>query len=208
LYAAIFYALAIVILTATGLAITRRQPIHAVLYLIVAFLGTAALFFLLGAPLLAAFVIILYAGAIMVLILFVIMLFQRSPREIGQLPQWRPATLLGIVFLAVLVAMVFKDSGSGIVLQGAAAQPKDFGHFLFDRYWLAVEIISVLLLVALVAIIQVGKGRDTGDDEAERQINPVRNSSEALIHGGIVSKSTPTAEQQGIVSNGVKEGRS
>jgi len=168
LYAAIFYLLAIVILTATGLAITRRQPIHAVLYLIVAFLGTASLFFLLGAPLLAAFVVILYAGAIMVLILFVIMLFQRSPRELGQLPHWGPATLLGVVFFAVIVAMVFKDPGSGIVLQGAAAQPKDFGHFLFDRYWLAVEIISVLLLVALVAIIQVGKGSGTGGEEIEK----------------------------------------
>jgi NADH-quinone oxidoreductase subunit J len=168
IYSAIFYLLAIVILTATALAITRRQPIHAVLYLIVAFLGTAALFFLLGAPLLAAFVIILYAGAIMVLILFVIMLFQRSPRELGLLPQWGPAVLLGIVFLAVAVATVFKDPGSGVLLQGAVAQPKDFGRFLFDRYWLAVEIISILLFVALVAIIQVGRTRDTAGNEKER----------------------------------------
>jgi len=205
LYAAIFYLLAIVILTATGLAITRRQPIHAVLYLIVAFLGTAALFFLLGAPLLAAFVVILYAGAIMVLILFVIMLLQRSPRELGLMPQWGHATLLGIVFLAVAIAMVFKDPGSGIILQGAAAQPKDFGRFLFERYWLAVEIVSILLLVALVAIIQVARGRGTSGDEAERQTNPVRNSDGALNPGGVVSKSTLTAEQQGIVSNGGKE---
>jgi NADH-quinone oxidoreductase subunit J len=162
--------LAIVILTATGLAITRRQPIHAVLYLIVAFLGTAALFFLLGAPLLASFVFILYAGAIMVLVLFAIMLFQRSPRELGLLPQWGPATLLGAVFLAIAVAMVFKDPGSGIVLQGADAQPRDFGHFLFDRYWLAVEIVSILLLVALMAIIQVGKRSGAGNDEAKRRI--------------------------------------
>jgi NADH-quinone oxidoreductase subunit J len=169
LYAAIFYLLAIVILTATGLAITRRQPIHAVVYLIVAFLGTAALFFLLGAPLLAAFAVILYAGAIMVLILFAIMLFQPSPREFGSVPQWGPATLLGIVFLAVAVAMVFKDPGSGNVLQSASAQPKDFGRFLFEKYWLAVEIVSILLLVALVAIIQVARGRTTSSVEAERK---------------------------------------
>jgi NADH-quinone oxidoreductase subunit J len=168
LYAAVFYFIAIVILTATGLAITRRQPIHAVLYLIVAFLGTAALFFLLGAPLLAAFVFILYAGAIMVLVLFVIMLFRRSPRELGLMPQWGHATLLGALFLAVAVATIFKDPGSGIVLQGAATQPKDFGRFLFERYWLAVEIISILLLVALVAIIQVGKGRGMGGEEIEK----------------------------------------
>jgi len=170
LYGAIFYLLALVILTATGLAITRRQPIHAVIYLIVAFLTTAALFFLLGAPLLAAFVVIVYAGAIMVLILFVIMLVQRSSQELKLLPQWGPATLLGIVFLAVVLAVVFKDPGSGTVLQGGVAQPKDFGRFLFDRYWLAVEIVSVLFLVALVAIIQVGKRRGAAEDEGEREI--------------------------------------
>jgi len=168
LYAAIFYLLATVILTATGLAITRRQPVHAVLYLIVAFLGTAALFFLLGAPLLAAFVVIIYAGAIMVLVLFVIMLLQRSPRELRLLSEWGPATLLGVVFLAVAVAMVFKDPGSRIVLQGAIAQPRDFGRFLFDRYWLAVEIVSLLFLVALVAIIQLAKKRDPDGGENEK----------------------------------------
>jgi NADH-quinone oxidoreductase subunit J len=161
LFGAIFYLLAALILLATAMAITRRQPVHAVLYLIVAFLGTAALFFLLGAPLLAAFMVIVYAGAIMVLVLFVIMLFQRSPRELGLLSEWGPGVLLGAIFLTVAVAMVFKDPGSGIVLQGAVAQPKDFGRFLFERYWLAVEIVSILLLVALVAIIHLGKRRGT-----------------------------------------------
>jgi NADH-quinone oxidoreductase subunit J len=159
-YGVIFYVLAIIILLSTLLAITRRQPVHAVLYLIVAFLGTAGLFYLLGAPLLAAFMVIVYAGAIMVLVLFVIMLFQRSPGEIELRPEWGPATLLGIVFLAVAVAMVFKDPGSGVVLKGATAGPAAFGYFLFDRYWLAIEIVSILLLVALVALIQLGKRKD------------------------------------------------
>jgi NADH-quinone oxidoreductase subunit J len=196
-YTAIFYLLAIVILIATGLAVTRRQPIHAVLYLIVAFLSTAALFFLLGAPLLAAFMVIVYAGAIMVLVLFVIMLLQQSAWERGLLSEWGPATLLGVVFLAVAVAMVFKDPGSEIVLRGAVAQPRDFGRFLFDRYWLAVEIVSILFLVALVAILHLGKRSETGGDEDE--VNPVRNPNGA---------SHPTAEQRSIISNGVKEGHS
>jgi NADH-quinone oxidoreductase subunit J len=165
LFAIIFYLLGIVILTATGLAVTRRQPVHAVLYLIVAFLGTAGLFFLLGAPLLAAFVVIIYAGAIMVLVLFVIMLLHRSPQEFRLLTEWGPAALLGVIFLAVAASMVFKDDGSGIILQGAVAQPRDFGRFLFDRYWLAVEIVSILFLVALVAILHLGKRSDTEETE-------------------------------------------
>jgi len=196
-YTVIFYVLAILILGSTLLAITRRQPVHAVLYLIVAFLGTAALFFMLGAPLLAAFFIIIYAGAIMVLFLFVIMLFQQSPRDLGLMSEWGPATLLGVVFLAVAVAMVFKDPGSGIVLQGAVAEPRDFGRFLFDRYWLAVEIVSILLLVALVAIIQLSKRREAGGNEGEARVNPVGNTSGPL---------DPAAAQRSNISDAVKEG--
>jgi NADH-quinone oxidoreductase subunit J len=165
IYGGIYYVLAFVIVVATALAVTRRQPVHAVLYLIVAFLGAAALFFLLGAPLLAVFMIMIYAGAIMVLFLFVIMLLRQAPGELGSLPQWGPAALLGLIFLSATVAMVLGDPGSGFTLQVAAVQPKDFGRFLFERYWLAVEIVSLLLLVALVAAVQVGRGRSAGGDK-------------------------------------------
>jgi NADH-quinone oxidoreductase subunit J len=171
LYGAVFYLLSAIIVVATAMAVTRRQPVHAVLYLIVAFSGTAALFYLLGAPLLAAFVVILYAGAIMVLVLFVIMLFQQSPREFRLLSDWGPAALLGVVFLAVAVAMVLKDPGSRIVLRGTVVHPRDFGHFLFDRYWLAIEMVSILFLVALVAILHLGKRKEPAGDEAERRVN-------------------------------------
>ena len=174
LYAVIYYLIAAVTVAATAMAITRRQHVHSVLYLIVAFLGTAALFFLLGAPLLATFVVIIYAGAIMVLILFGIMLFRRPPRELKILSEWGFATLLGVVFLAVAVTMVFKDPNSGIVLQSAVAQPRDFGRFLFERYWLAVEIVSILLLVALVVIIQVGKGREESTDPSPSPTSPLK----------------------------------
>lgn len=167
LYAVVFYALAMVILTASVLGVTRRQPVHAVLYLIIAFLGTAALFFLLGAPLLAAFMAILYAGAIMILFLFVIMLFRYSDHELGLAPQWGHAALLGVIFFAVAAAMVLKDPGSAAVLQGAAAQPRDFGLFLFDRYWLAVEIVSILLLIALVTVFQTARKRGAAGTQGQ-----------------------------------------
>jgi NADH-quinone oxidoreductase subunit J len=143
---------------------------------------------------LAAFVVIIYAGAIMVLVLFVIMLLQQSPRELRLLSEWGPAALLGIVFLAVAVTMIFKDPGSAIVLQGAVAQPRDFGLFLFDQYWLAIEIVSILFLVALVAILHLGKRRESDGDE-----DSVRNPN---------GPSHPTTEQRSMISNGVKEGHS
>ncbi len=174
LYTAIFYLLSVIIVVATGMAISRRQPVHAVLYLIVAFLATAALFFLLGAPLLAAFVVIVYAGTMMVLFLFVIMLLQPGSKELKYHYEWGPAMLLGAVFLALAAAIVFKDPGSGKVLQGAVAQPRDLGRFLFDRYWMPIEIVSILFLVVLVVIIQLGKRKGSAGEEAERGIKEGR----------------------------------
>jgi len=166
-HGAIFYLLSGVILFATAAAVTRRHPIHAVLYLIAAFSATAALFFLLGAPLVAAFVVILYAGAIMVLVLFVIMLFRQSPGDLGLTFDRTPAALLGAVFLALAAAMVSKDPGGRIVLQEAVARPPELGRFLFNRYWLAVEIVSILLLVALVAVLQLAKKGEGADGTGE-----------------------------------------
>jgi NADH-quinone oxidoreductase subunit J len=79
LYSIIFYVLAIVILVATFLAITRRNTVHAVVYLILSFLGTALFFYLLGAPFLAVLEAIIYAGGIMVLFLFIVMMIGTGP---------------------------------------------------------------------------------------------------------------------------------
>ena len=169
-YTAIFYLLSVIIVVATAVAVSRRQPVHAVLYLIVAILATAALFFLLGAPLLAAFVVIVYAGTMMVLFLFVIMLLQPSSKELKLHYEWGPAILLGAVFLALAAAIVFRDPESEKILQGAVVPPRDLGRFLFDRYWMPIEIVSVLFLVVLVTIIQLGKGKGSSGDEIERGV--------------------------------------
>ncbi len=165
LYAVIFYVLAAVILVATGLAITRRNLVHAVVYLIISFFGNAMLFYLLGAPFLAALEVIIYAGAIMVLFLFVIMMIRVATPEASGFPfrRWIPASLLGLIFLSVIVLIVFRDPGSRITLETAMAMPKEFGRFLFQRYWLSVELVSLLLLIALVAAIQLGRGKGEGD---------------------------------------------
>jgi NADH-quinone oxidoreductase subunit J len=160
LYALIFYTLGAVIVGATGLAITRRQVMHAVVYLVISFLATALLFYLLGAPLLAALEIIIYAGAIMVLFLFIVMMMEmgKSPERPGAyLRQWLPALLLGGVCLAVTLALLLGDSGAGAPLKSASASPLAFGRFLFERYWLSVEIASLLLLVALVGAWYLGR---------------------------------------------------
>jgi NADH-quinone oxidoreductase subunit J len=164
LYALIFYVLAAVILVATGLAITRRNLVHSVVYLVVSFFGSAMMYYLLGAPLLAALEVIIYAGAIMVLFLFIIMMLrvEKSLEHGLPLRKWLPAAALGLVFLVVVGLLVLTDPGSRTVLQAAVARPRVFGRFLFQRYWLAVEIISFLLLVVLVGVLYLARAPGKG----------------------------------------------
>jgi NADH-quinone oxidoreductase subunit J len=168
LYSVIFYAVSAVIVAATAVAITRRNPIHAVVYLALSFLGSGILFFLLGAPFLAAAEIIIYAGAIMVLFLFVVMMFRIEKIEPHGYPwrQWGPALLGGVLFLSVLGLVAFRDSSGGEALELAMVSPASLGRFVFEKYWLAVEMISLLLFLGLLAAIHLGKGQ-RGNAETE-----------------------------------------
>lgn len=169
LYSLCFYLIAALILVTTGLAITRRHPVHAVVYLILSFLGNAMLFYLFGAPFLAALEVIVYAGAIMVLFLFVLMMLSAEivteARFIFR--QWAPALFLGLIYFSVALLLVLTDPGSHAPLKTAIATPKALGLFVFEKYWLAVEMVSLLLLLGLMAVIQLGKGKeeDLGEEE-------------------------------------------
>jgi len=161
LYAVVFYLLATVILFATCLAVTRKNPVHAVVFLIFSFLGSAMLFFLLGAPFLAALEVIIYAGAIMILFLFVIMMLRvdMADQTRFSLSRWMPSIVIGLLFLSLSALAVFREPGSAAALKPAMVTPRVFGRFVFEHYWLGVEIISVVLLVGLLAAVLVGKGK-------------------------------------------------
>ena len=167
LYSVIFYMLAALILVSTGFAITRRNLVHAVVYLVISFFGSAMLFYLLGAPLLAALEVIIYAGAIMVLFLFIIMMLKVEAFEEQFFPirQWIPAVGMCLVFIAAGALMIMGDPGSRIPLKAAVAEPVVFGHYLFQRHWLAIEIVSLLLLVAVVAVLYLGKNTEKKNED-------------------------------------------
>jgi NADH-quinone oxidoreductase subunit J len=167
IYAFCFYLIAVFILAATALAVTRRNPVHAVVYLILSFLGTAMLFYLFGAPFLAALEVIIYAGAIMVLFLFVLMVMKAEVTiEIGLTwSKWMPAGFLGLGYLLLAFLLVLVDPRSRTPLLIAMAPPKALGRFVIGRYWLSVEIISLILLLGLVAVIQFGRGKGKNQEE-------------------------------------------
>ena len=159
LYGFLFYIIAAIILTATGLAVTRKNLVHAVVYLVISFFGTAMLFYLLGAPLLAALEVIVYAGAIMILFLFIIMMlkFEGDAEQILPLRRWLPAAGLCTAYLAVVFLVTLADPGSKVPLETAVAAPRLFGAYLFRNHWLSIEIASMLLLIALVGVLHLGK---------------------------------------------------
>lgn len=160
IHAFVFYIVAALILVSTGVAITRRNLVHAVVYLVISFLGTAMVFYLLGAPLLAALEVIVYAGAIMILFLFIIMMMNvdKLAREILPLGQWVPAAGVCLGYLAVVVLTVIADHAGQAALQTAVALPRAFGGYVFRSHWLAVEIASLLLLIALVGVLHLSRG--------------------------------------------------
>lgn len=156
----IFYILGCTALAATLLCITRRNPVHAIIYLVNALFALALLFYLLGAPLVAAWEVIIYAGAIMVLFLFIIMMLDLAPDQDIKGPgwlRWGPVLLLSLVLLVCTLLLMVADPGSSQGVPAYYASPRTFGYALFKQYALAVEIVSFQLLFAAVGAYYLGR---------------------------------------------------
>jgi NADH-quinone oxidoreductase subunit J len=156
----LFYILAAVTVIGTIFAITEKHTVHAIVYLVTSFFSLAVIFYLLGAPLVAVFEVIIYAGAIMVLFLFVIMMLDLGHPEKAARPasrDWWPALLLGAVTGGAALALclsrpVTASAGSEVTI-------RDFALVLFKNYGIAVEVISMQLLFALVGALYLGRRR-------------------------------------------------
>jgi len=155
----IFYILAATAVIATLLAITEKHPVHAILFLVTSLFSMATIFYLLMAPLVAAFEVILYAGAIMVLFLFVIMMLDLGHPEKGLSPGWKewlPALLLTAVSVASLALVIASRHAAGAA---PVVMPtiREVALRLFREHGLAVELISLQLLFALVGALYLGR---------------------------------------------------
>jgi len=148
-----------------------------VVYLIVSFFGTAMLFYLLGAPLLAALEIIVYAGAIMVLFLFVVITIKaESPGEtMFPLSQWFPAALFGLIYIAVAVLIAVQTPGMKAPVGMLSAPPRLLAMFVFEHHWFSIEIVSVLLLLALLGAMQLALREGRVRKQKEGFVSPDRS---------------------------------
>ncbi len=154
----LFYIAAAVAVVATALVISRRNAVHALLYLIVSLLAVAVVFFTLGAPFVAALEVIIYAGAIMVLFVFAIMILGLGPAATAREREWlQPGMWTGPVILAaILVAeIIYVVVGAEQPVHGGVG-PHAVGVALFGPYLIGVELASLLLLAGLVGAYHLG----------------------------------------------------
>ena len=171
----LFYIAATVSLVSTVLAVTRYNAAHALIYLIISLLASAIIFFLVGAPFAAVLEVVIYAGAIMVLFVFVIMMLNLGASgDVAEHVLLRPGMWIfpSILCLVLFAEVIYVLQGSEHMLDGTVVGPKAVGLELFGPYVLAVEIASMLLLAGLVGAYHLGRRYfvDVRDDtEIENQ---------------------------------------
>jgi NADH-quinone oxidoreductase subunit J len=156
-----FYLSSAVAVLATLRVITHTHGVHALLYLIVSFLAIALIFFMLGAPFIGALQVIIYAGAIMVLFVFVIMMLNLGPSSIEQERHWVKTELwvgpsvLALVLLGELVYLLLVSGESNPAM--ATITPKQVSISLYGPYLIGVELASFLLLPGLIGAYHLGR---------------------------------------------------
>ncbi len=164
-----FTIAAAVAIASTLLAITRTNAIHALLYVVTSFFAVAVTFFILGASFVAALEVIVYAGAIMVLFVFVVMLLNLGAASAQQERQWlKPATWVGPVLLSVIVlaelVYVYLHS-STTAMDPKIITPKEVSLSLFSTYIVGIELASMLLLAGLVGAFYIGRRMERQAEE-------------------------------------------
>jgi NADH-quinone oxidoreductase subunit J len=205
----LFFLSAAVAIASTVMVITRTNTMHALLNLILSFLAVALMFFALGAPFIAAMEVIVYAGAIMVLFLFAIMLLNQGPETTGQELQWQKGSgwilpaLMALILLGELF-YVLVSSGSRPTA-GTVVDPRAVGASLFSTYLIGVELASVLLLASLVGAYHLGTQRREAQETMNRQV--MEKQDNELETGGQGRSLIPAAAQAAIQNRGQGSGQ-
>jgi NADH-quinone oxidoreductase subunit J len=157
----VFYTAAAVSIFSTIMVITRYNGVHALLWLILSLLAMAMIFFTLGAPFLAALEVVIYAGAIMVLFIFAVMMLNlgrdqvRTERKWLSPKNWIMPSLFALVLLGELVYIL--SAGTPEPLEPTKINPQALGSALYGPYLLGVELTAILLMAGIVGAYHIGR---------------------------------------------------
>lgn len=176
----LFYIFAAITLVSAGMVVTRRNPVHAVLYLVLTFVTSAVLWMLLEAEFLAIVLVLVYVGAVMVLFLFVVMMLDVDIATLrAQFIRYLPLGLVIAAIMAIEIFLVVGPAQFGLdqVPRPAAAaagvsNTEALGRVLYTVYVYPFELASVILLVAIVAAIRLTLRQrpETKYQKPERQV--------------------------------------
>lgn len=159
--AALFYIFGALSVAMVIVMIVKTNPVASALCLVVAFFGLSGLYILLEAPFVAVLQILVYAGAIMVLFIFVIMFLNLTPEELKEDRVTRPRLLAGlVVFLTTLGLAVKYLDWQSLSFQAAPegfGEASGVGRLMFTGYLVPFEVVSILLLVAIVGVFVLGR---------------------------------------------------
>ena len=188
---AAFYAFALVTVLAAGAVITLKNPVHAVLSLILAFFSTACLWLLLQAEFLGIVLVLVYVGAVMILFLFVVMMLDinTTPLREGFARYFPIATAVAVVMLFEMLGLLGIRGGSAQARPGpdpaaqAGSNLQWIGQDLFTRFMLPFEIAAVILTVAIVVAVMLTLRRRTGTkhQDPSRQVMVRREDRIRLV---------------------------
>lgn len=169
-----FYALGLVAILASIRTIMHANPIYAILNLIVSLLAVAGIFFILGAPFAGILEMIVYAGAILVLFVFVMMMLNlgnhQSEKKWLSAQVWATPIMLCVVILAVFIGFIMQAKVAPLSAHGVGA--KEIGMALYGVYAPLVITAAFLLLGALVAAYHLGKKALDDENESHFQNRP------------------------------------
>lgn len=157
----LFYIASFIAIAATVMVITRHKPIHALLYLVISFMAVAMIFLSLGAPFIAALEVILYAGAIVVLLIFVVMMLNLGNETARQEKEWLKPTvwagpsLLAFILLAEMIYLLLASPTDSMPAKVVDARSVSLS--LYREYVIAVELAGFLLMAGIVGAAHIGK---------------------------------------------------
>ena len=187
LEAVVFYSFGSVLLLSGLLVITARNPVHGVLFLVLAFFTAAALWLLLQAEFLAIALVVVYVGAVMVLFLFVVMMLDINLERVRE-GFWRnlPIALVvgGVMVWEMITVLAFRIWGADPKpLPAGYSNTKELGRVLYTQYAYAFEIAAVVLLVAIIAAIALTlrKRKDSRYQDPSRQVKVRRAERVELV---------------------------
>jgi NADH-quinone oxidoreductase subunit J len=185
----VFYVFAAVLLFAALRVITARNPVHAALYLVLAFFTAAGIWLLLRAEFLAITLLLVYVGAVMVLFLFVVMMLDVDLERLRE-GFWRNLPVAVVVggimaleMVAVLAQRYFGAATSTRVVPPGYSNTRELGRVLYTQYVYAFEIAAVILLVAIIAAIALTlrRRKDTKGQDPARQVAARREERVRLV---------------------------